>query len=144
MQCLRIAPVAQTSDPGGNKKPIRYYYCPSHRRSIHCEAGGQFADARPIEAQLLDLINRLTLPDDWRERLQELTEHREERGKTEGKRQYLTGKIRRLRDLYLEGDFDKAEYNQRKADLQTQLDALEGTRRARSGAGRRDARKPGR
>ena len=56
-------------------------------------------------------MSRLKLPDDWRERLAELAEHREERENLEGRRNYLRGKLRRLRELYLEGDFEKAEYN---------------------------------
>jgi hypothetical protein len=48
----------------------------------------------------------------------------EERDQIEGRRRYVQGKLRRLRELYLEGDFQKAEYDRRKADLQAQLDAL--------------------
>jgi hypothetical protein len=67
---------------------------------------------------------RLQLPDDWRERLDELAEHQEERTNIEGKRKYLQGKLRRLRELYVEGDFSNEEYRRRETDLQAQLDAL--------------------
>ncbi|MFC2023419.1 hypothetical protein ACFLT5_01635 [Chloroflexota bacterium] len=73
---------------------------------------------------MIDLVQRLRLPDDWRERLEELSQHKDEREQVEGKRRHLRGQLRRLRDLYHEGDFEKAEYSRRKAGLRTQLDAL--------------------
>jgi hypothetical protein len=77
-----------------------------------------------IDDQVAALVKRLELPNDWRERLEELAEHKEERQNIEGKRRYLEGKIRRLREVYIDGDLDRAEYDQRRAELQTELDAL--------------------
>jgi hypothetical protein len=68
---------------------------------------------------------QLELPRDWRDRLLDLANFRTEQEEIEGKLNYLRQKLRRLRELYLEGDFDKLDYDQRKADLQTQLAALE-------------------
>ena len=51
----------------------------------------------------------MRLPEDWRDRLEELAEHRGERDQVEGKRRYVQGKLRRLRDLCLESDTEKAE-----------------------------------
>ena len=73
----------------------------------------------------MKLAERLRLPEDWRERLDELAEHREDRQNVKGKRRYLENKLRRLRELYLKGDFGKAQYDRRKADLQGQSDALQ-------------------
>jgi hypothetical protein len=64
------------------------------------------------------------LPEDWRARLEELAAHRGERADVDGRRRYVTGKLRRLRDLYLEGEYTKGEYSRLKLDLQLQLDAL--------------------
>jgi hypothetical protein len=69
-------------------------------------------------------VKRLQLPADWRSRLEELAEHQEEQENIEGKQRYLKSKLRRLRDLYLEGDYSKPEYDRQKAELQTQLDSL--------------------
>jgi hypothetical protein len=78
-----------------------------------------------VEEQIADLVRQLQLPEDWRERLKELSDHQEEREDVECKRRYLRNRLRRLRDLYLDGDFTKAEYDRRKADLQSQLDLLQ-------------------
>lgn len=67
---------------------------------------------------------RLRLPDDWRERLEELAGTQEDRAGRDSKRKYLQDKLRRLKDLYVEGDLEKPEYNRRKSELQAQLDAL--------------------
>ena len=93
---------------------------------MDCPEGGEFAPAEEIDAQVAELVSRLVLPDDWRERLEELSEHQEERENIEGKRQYLEGKLRRLKFLYMEeGDLSEGEYRRRKADLQAQFDALQ-------------------
>jgi hypothetical protein len=67
---------------------------------------------------------RLPLPAAWRDRLEELAEHREKRDQVEGKRLYLQGKLRRLREVYIDGDLGRGEYNRRLADLEAELDAL--------------------
>ena len=56
-----------------------------------------------MDREVTRLVSRLRLPEDWRGRLAELANHHEERQAVEGKRHYLDGKLRRLRDLYLEG-----------------------------------------
>jgi hypothetical protein len=118
---------AQTSEGKGRKgHETQYYLCPARRRSVDCPAGGEFAPAEEIDAQVAKLVSRLVLPDDWRERLEELSEHQEERENVEGKRRYLEGKLRRMKFLFMEeGDLSEGEYRRRKVDLQAQLDALQ-------------------
>jgi hypothetical protein len=118
---------SQTSEGKGRKgHETQYYLCPAKRRSVDCPAGGEFAPAEAIDAQVAELVSRLVLPEDWRERLEELSEHQEERENIEGKRQYLEGKLRRLKFLFMEeGDMGEGEYRRRKVDLQAQLDALQ-------------------
>ena len=108
----------------GGKTWVEYYYCPSRRRSIDCPSQSRFLRVEELDAQIADLVKRLQLPLDWRDRLEELAEHHEEQENIEGKRRYLKSKLRRLRDLYLEGDYSKPEYDRQKAELQTQLDSL--------------------
>jgi site-specific DNA recombinase len=116
--------VSQACGGRKGKRGKQYYTCPATRRAIECAAGGRFVQAEIIDEQVADLVKRLHLPDDWRERLKELSNHQEERRSVEGRRRYLQSKLRRLRELYLDGDFEKAEYNRRKVELQTELDAL--------------------
>ena len=110
---------SQTSEGKGRKgHETQYYLCPARRRSVYCPAGGEFAPAEEIDAQVAELVSRLALRDDWRERLEELSEHQEER-------ENIEGKLRRLKFLFMEeGDLSEGEYRRRKVDLQAQLDAL--------------------
>jgi site-specific DNA recombinase len=118
---------SQTSEGKGRKgHETQYYLCPAKRRSVDCPAGGEFAPAEEIDAQVAEFVSRLVLPDDWRERLEELAEHQEELENVQGKRRYLEGKLRRLKFLFMEeGDMGEGEYRRSKADLQAQLDALQ-------------------
>jgi site-specific DNA recombinase len=103
----------------------RYYRDPAVINGYDCVVAGRALPMWEIDAQVAELVSRLRLPDDWRERLEELAEHREERENIEGKRQYLAGKLRRLRELYVDGDYSRPEYDQRKADLEARLVALQ-------------------
>ncbi len=70
------------------------------------------------------MIRRLRLPNDWRERLAELAEQREGQENVEGKRRYLQGKLRRLREVYVDGNLSRREYGRRRAELQAEIDTL--------------------
>jgi hypothetical protein len=73
------------------------YHCyrePSRALDSDCEAIGRHASMPTIDAQVGELIERLQLPDDWRDRLEELAGHQEERGReiarwSVGRGQYL-------------------------------------------------------
>jgi len=80
--------------------------------------------ATVIDAQVIELVSQLILPDDWRERLIELAEHRDEQENVEEKRRYLERRFGRLKFIFLEGDMSEAEYRRQKTEMQTQLDAL--------------------
>jgi hypothetical protein len=116
---------SQTSEGKGRKgHETQYYLCPARRRSVDCPAGGEFVPAEEIDAQVAELVSRLVLPEDWRERLEELAEHEEERENVEGKRRYLESKLRKLKFLFMEGDMTATEYRRRKAELQTEIGLL--------------------
>jgi len=89
-----------------------------------CPATGRHVKQEVVDDQVARLVTRLELPGDWRDRLAELSASRAEREDVEGRRKYLQGRLRRLRELYVDGDFDKAEYDRRRADLQGQIDGL--------------------
>ena len=101
------------------------YYRDSAKISGHdCPAAGRHVPMDVVDQQVAELVGRLQLPNDWRERLQELAEEGEERENLDGKRRYLEGRLRRLRDLYELGDYALGEYKAKRADLQAQLDAM--------------------
>lgn len=115
--------VCQTqTNPG--KAEIQQYRCSADRRGFACSSRRRMVAARRVDDQVSELVSRLRLPEDWRARLEELAAHRGERADVDGRRRYVTGKLRRLRDLYLEGEYTKGEYSRLKLDLQLQLDAL--------------------
>ena len=102
-----------------------YYVDPAVRKGTgDCPVTKGRVRVKVFDDQVTELVKRLRLPDDWRERLQVLTDHQEEKDRAKARRKYLTGKLRRLAELYLEGDFDKAEYTRRKESLQAEIDAL--------------------
>jgi len=102
-----------------------YYIDAARKRGVDCPVGGRCVPTGTIDDQVGELVKRLRLPEDWRERLAELVENREEQESTEGKRRYLQGKLRRLREVYIDGDLGRGEYDPRRAQLQAQIDALQ-------------------
>ncbi len=102
----------------------QYYRCPAAINNLPCPVAGRTVRMDIIDAQVADLVGRLRLPDDWRSRLKEISGHDEERERVEGQRKYLEGKRRRLRELYLDGDVGRAEYDLRKAEIEEDLAAL--------------------
>jgi hypothetical protein len=116
---------AKTSGGRGRRGETRYYFCPAIRRSVDCPAAGSHVVASAIEAQVVEYVRHLRLPEDWRSRLVELANQVEERSQVEGRYRYLESKLRRVRELYVEGDFEKPEYIRRKSDIEAQLAFLQ-------------------
>ena len=110
------------ADPG---KWGLYWRDSARFRGIDCPVAGRGVKMERLDVHVAELVRRLRLPDDWRERLAEIAEHREEQENLEGKRNYLRGRLRRLREVYIDGDLDRADYERRRAKLQAQLDALQ-------------------
>jgi site-specific DNA recombinase len=107
------------------RRDISRLVCPAQRRQIPC-SGATTVQTKYIDRQIDTLIRQLRLPDDWRRRLAELAASQGQADPDElaGKRRYLHGKRRRLRELYLEGEYTRAAYDRLKAELQAELEAL--------------------
>jgi site-specific DNA recombinase len=121
-RCGRFLHVSPKRNWDGSLRP--YYTEPGKVLLTDCPAAGRHVRQDMVDPQVEALVKQVRLPDDWRDRLGELAEHRADVDQVEDKRKYLQGRLRRLRDLYLDGDFSKAEYDQRRADLKAELDAL--------------------
>ena len=79
-----------------------------------------------MEEQAHEIIESLSLPIDWRERLEELEDQQDkEVVDLERQRSALLRRMARLRELYLDGDFTKREYQNRKAEIQRDLNDLQ-------------------
>jgi site-specific DNA recombinase len=120
--CGRFLHMSPSRKPNGELKP--FYTEPGKTLMTDCPAAGRHVRQELVDAQVAELVGRLELPDDWRERLAELAHQPEKRENLEARRRYLKDKLKRLRDCYVEGDYTRAEYNRQKADLQGQLDSL--------------------
>jgi len=115
--------VSQTAlNPG--RRDVPQYFCPSRRRSVTCDAYPALTRADVVNEHIGRIITSLQLPEDWRRRLEELANHRQDVADVEGRRAYLAAKLRRLRELYLEGDYGKGEYDRLKAEMLAELESL--------------------
>lgn len=102
--------------------PRRRYYMDSAKRvGVVCRWGGRHVAEGDLDEQVAGLVGRLRVLDGWRERLVELASEDEDRANAERTRRRLEGRMRRLRELYIEGDVEKGEYTARKLDLEEEL-----------------------
>ena len=101
-----------------------YYWDPAARRGLDCPAAGVYVPQAEIDEQVGALVSAMRLPDDWREGLVELARNGDERREIGRRRYHLEGKLARLRELYVEGDFTKSEYTRRQGEIEAQIDAL--------------------
>jgi len=90
--------------------------CTAHRWRVH-EAG--------LEEQISQIITRLELPSDWRSRIEELVNAREEIRNIEQEQTRLQEKLRRLQSLYLEVLIGEEEFRRGKGELEADLANLE-------------------
>jgi site-specific DNA recombinase len=129
-----LAGVAVCNDCGGRlhgqtavnrgRKPIPRLVCPAPYRGLACASSVRTVQTKPLDDQIGELVSRLCLPEDWRARLAELDGQRPDRGQAERQRRALQGKLKRLREVYVDGDLSRGEYDRRRAELQGELAGL--------------------
>ena len=122
---------------GGCGRPLNVMNHASGKQRVRCSGRTQgngcdepscFADV--IEDQVGALLARFAVDGDERERLVTAWRHRRGRDpEASGNRVRLERKLSRLKELYLEGDIDKADYQKQKASVSGELAVLptEGT-----------------
>jgi hypothetical protein len=89
-----------------------------------CDARPRLTRADLVDWEIGELVMRLRLPDNWRDRLEELADHREEKENIEGKRKRLQGELVSLRKQHQWGHISDKEYLRERGEVQAQLDAL--------------------
>ncbi len=102
--------------------------CAGRTQGNGCDEPSCFADV--IEDQVGELLARFAVDGAERERLVTAWRHRRGRNpEASGNRVRLERKLARLKELYLEGDIDKADYQKQKAAASAELAVLptEGT-----------------
>lgn len=90
--------------------------CEAHRQSVVCNA---------IDAQIGEFFRRLELPEDWADRLHAMATESGDSGEIEKQRRSVKDRLKRLSELYLDGELPKARYEQERASLRGQLESLD-------------------
>lgn len=97
--------------------------CRARRQGRGCQAKSVAESV--IEEELSDYLGRLTIPADVHERiLRAYQEQRPAITEHELRRRQIDGQLKRLSDLYVVGDFTKAEYERRRVELRQELSQL--------------------
>ncbi len=115
---------AQTRVGKRGKGEYSYYYCSSRRRRIPCDRSARQVYAPFLHAQVDEIISKLHLQPEWRERILELVTQNGERERVEHERRRLEEKLRRLKVQYRELDIDEETYRTLKVDIESQLSRL--------------------
>jgi site-specific DNA recombinase len=121
----RLAVCARCGQPmrGQFGKLYRYYRDP--KRTIKVCTQHQIR-ADQTEQVLIDFLSRIRLPQDWRQRVLEMSMGNAEQVKTiANQRATLEKQLARLRDLYQMGDIEVDVYTKRRNELRDKLTALE-------------------
>ena len=127
----RLALCARCGKPmrgQANHADERYYRDP--RRSAHiCDQ--KMVRAEDAERQIVEYLANIELPEDWRERVLQLSQvDQEETETSEEKRRRWEGQLERARKLYLMGDMEEDDYRAMRENLKGKISALEPTQDA--------------
>jgi hypothetical protein len=108
---------------GANSKGYRYYRDPARERGLEC--GQRMVLADSAEEALGDFLSRLTLPQDWQDRVLEMIHERAgARQDVARDRSRIEGQLERLKRLFVLGDLLETEYRMERDRLRAQLLAL--------------------
>jgi len=97
----------------------------SYFKQIPCPAPRWRVRESALEEQVAEIMARLELPADWRSRIEELINSREETRNVEQERSRLQEKLRRLKSTYLEVIIDEEEFRRGKVEVEEALTRLE-------------------
>jgi len=127
----RLALCARCGQPmrgQANHANERYYRDP--QRSLHtCDQ--KMVPAEKAERQIVEYLANITLPDDWRERVMQLSQlDPQETESLHDRRRRLENQLERARKLYLMGDMEEHEYRTMREDLKGKISALQPTQDA--------------
>ena len=114
-----------------SRSGVGFYRCMSYFKQIPCAAPRWRVHEAGLEDQISQIIIRLELPPDWRSRIEELVNAREEISNVQQERARLQEKLRRLKSLYLEVLVDEQEFRWAKAEVETALANLKSPPAAR-------------
>lgn len=102
-----------------------YYRDASKLKQRACSAGAVSVPAPIIDEQIGDLIRHMVLPDDWRKRALAFANPNPEGEAITLQRSRLKERLARLREVYLDGDLKRGEYETERATLMADLGGLD-------------------
>ncbi|WP_119071630.1 recombinase family protein [Aggregatilinea lenta] len=102
----------------------RYYRHTAQERGYDCSVPGKYLRAEILEDQWSEIIAAIELPDDWKQRIEELAGNVERRAAILREREQVEEKLRRLRRMYQDLVIGDAEYQETQKQLQSRLAAL--------------------
>jgi site-specific DNA recombinase len=100
------------------------YYRDSTRAERRGECPQKTVHADEVEEQVVDLLRRCRLPEDWPERLVEFLHPPEDRAEVKAQEQKWQGRLERAQELYLAGDISRSHYLEEKWSAQVALASL--------------------
>lgn len=107
-----------------SKGEWRYYRHTAHERGYNCSIPGKMVRADVLEEQWADIIARISLPDDWKQRIEELAGNADQRQSILREREAIQEKIRRIKNMYRDMVIDDSEYKTSIDQLQSRLASL--------------------
>lgn len=107
-----------------SKGEHRYYRHTARSRGYECTVPGKMVRADELEEQWSDIISRIQLPDDWKQRIEELAGDANQRLKILRERDEVQEKLRRLKLMYRDLLIDDDEYRTTVERLQSRLAGL--------------------
>jgi site-specific DNA recombinase len=107
-----------------SKSGWRYYRHTAHERGYECSVPGRMVHAEVVEAQWADIISAITLPEDWKQRIEELAGDADQHSRILREREAIQEKLRRLKLMYRDLLIDDVEYRTTCDQLQTRLSGL--------------------
>ena len=117
----------------GNVHEYTYYRCTHKKKAVVCRE--KEVREYVLAGQLLPILQSFALPKDWRDYMVSRLEQDETAAEDEsvaivrGLRDELdtmNAKLKRLFDVYLEGDIDRDSYKDRQAEIMSEKKSLEG------------------
>lgn len=102
----------------------RYYRHTAAVRGYDCSVPGKVVRAAILEEQWTEIVSAITLPEDWKKRIEELAGDADQREAILREREQVQEKLRRLKLMYRDLLIDDGEYRTTCEQLQTRLAGL--------------------
>jgi hypothetical protein len=106
------------------KEEHRYYRHTAAARGYECSVPGKVVRADVLEEQWTDIVSAIRLPEDWKQRIEELAGDGDQRQRILREREEVQERLRRTKLLYRDLLIDDDEYRSTLEELQNRLSSL--------------------